>query len=432
MVAIPTKPPAKVSLKSMTCCVVDQGLFCELAVKLAESYGKVYYWVPSYSGFKKITKAMIGYGMPGIELIDDIFQVPIDEVDIYIFPDVYFGWLQTHLRSLGKLVWGAGQGEKMELDRGWMKDEMKKLGLPVGPWARVKGMDALRKYLKENKDQYVKVSEFRGVTETFHAPHYQYVEPKLNELEHELGPLGDITEFIVEASLPDKIEMGIDAYTVDGLYPDHILAGLEIKDVGYAGIFKAMAQFPAPLINFNAKIAPMLKSFGYRGPMSTEVRFGKPDKTMGYMVDFCARQASPPSELYMEFYENLAMIQYMGAAGTMVQPKPIAKYGAQALIHSSWSSTHFQPIDIPAEYKGYVKLKNPCLIDGKYYTIPQNDDLVQCGAVIGFGDTLEDAFEMVREIAKSVKGHYIDIKTDSFEDVEKVIEEADSYGIRIF
>src|SRR5579859_5703937 len=158
MVAMPAKLP---DLSRLTVMVVDQGHFAELAAVLARSFGKVYYWVPAYSGFKKITKARIGYGLEGLELVDDIFQIPIDEVDLYVFPDVYFGWLQTHLRSLGKAVWGAGQGEKMELDRAWMKDEMKKLGLPVGPWKRVKGMDALREYLKANKDQYVKVSEFR-------------------------------------------------------------------------------------------------------------------------------------------------------------------------------------------------------------------------------------------------------------------------------
>ena len=426
MVALPAKLP---DLSKLTIMVVDQGLFAELAAVLARTFGKVYYWVPAYSGFKKITKARIGYGMEGVELVDDIFQISIDEVDLYVFPDVYFGWLQMHLRSLGKAVWGAGLGEKMELDRGWMKDEMKKLGLPVGPWKRVKGMDELREYLKANKDQYVKVSEFRGVTETFHAPHYNFVEPKLDEMALELGPLAKITEFVVEGELPDRVEIGSDMYTVDGQYPSSILAGPEIKDVGYAGVFKPRAEFPKPLTHFDEVIAPMLKDFNYRGPMSTEVRIGKDVK--GFMVDFCARQASPPSELYMEFYENLPMIQFQGANGTLVQPKPLAKYGAQALIHSAWASSHFQPLDIPKELKRFVKLKNPCFIDGKWYTIPQKDDLVQIGGIIGFGDTLDDAFDMVRDIAKHIKGHYIDIKTDSFEDVEKVIDEADSYGIKI-
>lgn len=430
MVSIPSKPAAKVDLSKLTVVCIDQGLFAESACKMAETFGKVYYWVPAYSGFKKITKARIGYGMPGLELIDDVFQVPLDEVDIYCFFDVYFGWLLTHLRSLGKICWGPGQGEKLELDRGWAKDEMKKLGLPVGPWKRVKGMDALREYLRSGKDKYVKVSEFRGISETFFAPHYAFVEPKLDEMALELGPLGTITEFIVEDALPDKIEMGIDAYNVDGAFPTELLSGVEIKDVGYAGIFKKMADFPKPLTHFNTVISPLLKSFGYRGPISTEVRFGKDMK--GYMVDACCRQASPPSELYSEFYLNLDMIQWLGANGTIINPKPIAKYGAQALIHSSWASTHFQPVDIPKELKKYVKLKNPCFIDGRYYTIPQKDDLVQIGAVIGFGETLDEAFDMVREVAKEIKGHYIDIKTDSFADVEKVIEEAAGYGITLF
>lgn len=426
---MPTKSPG-FNFGNLTVMVCDHGLFAELAAVLARTFGKVYYWVPAYSGFKNITKAKIGFGIEGVETVDDIFQIPIDEVDLYVVPDVYLGWLTTHLRSLGKPVWGAGQGEKMELDRGWMKDEMKKLGLPVGPWARVKGIEALRDYLKKNKDQYVKISLYRGVTETFHCPSYRYVEPKLNELEHELGPLGYDCEFIVEASLPDRVEIGSDMYTVDGQYPKNILAGPEIKDVGYAGIFKPRTEFPKPLTHFDEVISPLLKSFGYRGPMSTEVRIGNDGK--GFMVDFCARQASPPSELYMEFYTNLAEIQWSGANGTLVEPKPIAKFGAQALIHSSWASTHFQPLDIPKELKQFVKLKNPAFIDGKWYTIPQKDDLVQIGGIIGFGSTLDEAFDMVREIAKEIKGHYIDIKTDSFQDVEKVIEEADKYGIKLF
>src|SRR5271165_2805875 len=147
MVAIPTKSP---DLSRLTCMVADLGLFAETAAVLARSFAKVYYYVPAQTGFKKITKARIGYGIEGIELVDSLFQIPIDQVDLYVFTDLYMGWEQTHLRSLGKAVWGSGLGEKMELDRGWMKERMKSLGLPVGPWKRIRGMDALREHLKAN------------------------------------------------------------------------------------------------------------------------------------------------------------------------------------------------------------------------------------------------------------------------------------------
>lgn len=430
MVAIPQKPPKKVDLSDLTVLVADRGLFAELAAVLARSFGTVYYFAPAKTGLRNDSGARIGFGLEGVELVDSLFQIPIDEVDLYVFPDQSMGWEQTHLRSLGRTVWGSGYGEKMELDRGWMKERMQELGLPVGPWKSIKGMDALREHLQKNKDQHVRVSQFRVITETFHAPHYGFVEPKLNELEHELGPMAKVTDFIVESALQDKVEIRSDAYTVDGQYPTSILSGFEQKDVGYLGIFKPRAELPKSLTLIDELMAPTLKEFGYRGPLSTGARIGKDQK--GYMVDFIARTPSPPSELCSEFYLNLAMIQYQGANGILVDSKPMAKYGAQATIHSAWSSTHFQPIDIPPELKSFVKLKNPCFIEGRYYTIPQNDDQAQCGAVIGFGDSIEDAFEMVRDISKHVKGHYIDIRTDSFDDFYRVIEEAEGHGFNPF
>ncbi len=421
----------KKDLSQVTCLVADQGLFVELAVTLAETFKKVYYYCPGWtSAFPKVNNTMIGTGLPGIEVVKSLFGDHFDEVDLWVFPDVNFGAEQVHLQSLGKRVFGSRMGEMMELDRAFMKGEMKKRGYPVGGWRIVKGMDALREHLKTNKDQHVKISRFRGSFETFRSPNYKFVEPKLDEVEQSLGAFKHMMEFIVEDDLPDKFEIGSDMYSIDGQFPTKTLAGIEIKDEGFVGIFKARAEFPEQLTRFDKVMSPLLKDFGYRGFYSTEVRIGK-DK-VPYMIDFCGRAASPPNELYQAFYLNLAEIIWEGAGGVCVDPKPAAKYGAEALIHSAWADKGYQPLEIPDEIRPYVKLRNAVKINSRYYVVPQAVGLPEIGAVVGWGDTMEQAIDMVREVAEQVKGYYVEIKLDAFERAQEEISKSEEFGFKIF
>lgn len=429
MVAIPNQPKKK-DLKSITALVIDAGLFVELAVTLSQFYGKVYYTIPSYSGFMRLNGPSIGKGLPGIEVVLDIFGPHFEEIDLFIFPDCYYGDIQMHLVSLGKRVWGARMGEIMELDRIWMKETMKKLGLPVGPYQVVKGMDALREHLKKKKDQYVKISRYRGSFETFNAPDYKFIEPKLDEVEQALGPLKHSVELISEDELPDKFEIGSDMYCIDGQFPTATLAGPEIKDEGFVGIFKKRSEMPEVLTRFDKIMSPMLKEFQYRGFYSTEVRVGK-DK-VPYMIDHCSRAASPPNELYQAFYRNLGDIIWQGAGGVCIDPVPVAKFGAEALIHSSWADSHWLPLDIPEEIRPYVKLRNAMFDRGRYYIVPLGVGLPEIGAVIGFGDTMEQAIDMVKEISEQVKGYYVEIKVEAFDRAAEAIEKGEEYGINLF
>lgn len=422
--------PKKTDLKKICALIVDNGLFVELAVTLGQQYGKVYYHVPSVSGFMKKNGPTIGEGLPGIEVVHDVFGPHFEEIDLFIFPDCYFGDLQIHLVSLGKRVWGARQGEKMELDRVWMKETMKKLGMPVGPYTVLKGMDALRAHLKSNKDQYVKISRYRGSFETFNAPDYKFIEPKLDEVEYALGAMKHDIELISEDALPDKFEIGSDMYCIDGQFPTKTLAGPEIKDEGFIGIFKPRSEMPEALTRFDKIMAPMLKEFQYRGFYSTEVRVGKDN--VPYMIDHCSRAASPPNELYQAFYLNLGDIIWQGAGGVCIDPVPAGKFGAEALIHSSWADKNFLSLDIPDDIKPYVKLRNAMFTKGRYQIIPLSVGLPEIGAVIGFGDTMEAAIDMVKEISDQVKGYYVEIKVEAFERAQEEIAKGEEYGIKLF
>lgn len=107
----------------VTALVVSNGLDVSLAVKLAETYKRVFFWVPKDDEFPRINDGMIGVGMGKVEVIDNPWGKPYDETDLWVFPDLGFGEMQLFLESQGKTVWGSRNGEEMEQDRVAMKKQ---------------------------------------------------------------------------------------------------------------------------------------------------------------------------------------------------------------------------------------------------------------------------------------------------------------------
>jgi hypothetical protein len=364
---------------------------------------------------------MLAHGLEGIEKVDSIFGEHFDEVDIFVFTDIYFSDEQTYLESIGKRVWGSRRGEELELYREVCKAAMAEAGLPVAPWRKVKGIPALREHLKANGDQHVKIDRWRGMFETFHAATYELVEGKLNELQHDMGPFADSWEFIVEDDLPDRVEAGIDSYCIDGEFPSHSLIGIEVKDLGYVGKFVPWAEIPEPLRRWNERMSPVLREYGYRGFLSTEVRIGK-DK-VPHMIDCCARAGSPPNELYQNFYANLAEIVWDGADGQMVNPESVGKWGVEVIVESDFAEEHWLPVDVPDEIRANVKLFNAVKVDGRYWIAPQDEKMSQIGAIVGYGDTLEAAMQMVDKVAEKLSAFRLKVPRGSLEQAQKQFEE---------
>lgn len=417
-----------VNLKDKVALVYDNGLFVEIAKTLSKSFKKVYYYMPWKNGFPKSNQYVVGEGIEGIERIHDFWDY-VNKADIIIFPDIYDGDLQAELVKQNKLVWGSRRGEEMELYRDRMKRHMEKVGLYVTPYKVITGLDDLREYLKENDNVWVKQNITRGDFETFHSKNYQIIEPVLDELEHNLGRLKTIKKFIVEDALDDAVETGMDLYTIDGQFPSHTLTGIEVKDLGYVGKILPYSEISEKLTDFNTKMIPAFKAFGYRGFMSTEIRVSK--NKPPYMVDFCARAGSPPNELYQLMYKNLAEIIWYGATGIMIDPITTKKYGVEALIHSSWADKNWQAVTFPAKYRDNIKLRNACRIDGLYYAVPQSVGLPEIGAVVAEGDTLEEAIEKVKQIAETVEGHYIEIKIESIDKACEQFKQLEEFGVKI-
>jgi hypothetical protein len=414
--------------KSKTVLVYDNGLFIEFARTLAKDFGKVLYYVPWQSGFPKSNIMLIGQGVPGIKRVDSFWNI-LDEIDVFCFPDVYEGPLQVHLQGLGKRVWGGRMGEDLELCRVDSKEHLKSIGIDIGPYKVITGLAALRDYLKNHDDQYVKISRTRGDMETFHAENYDLIEPKLDELEYMLGAKKKIMEFVVEEAINDAVEIGYDGYCIDGKFPKNAMAGIEVKDKGLVMKTLPYASLPEEVRGVNDKLAPTFREFGYRGFFSSEIRITR-DLTP-YVIDPCARMGSPPGELFQLMVRNWADIVWEGSMGTVVEPIFDAKWGAELLLLSSWADKNWQPVEFPKSIRDNVKLRNLTIIEGKYYVVPQSVGLPEIGAVVATGDSMQGAIDEVRRLADKVTGHYLEVVPDSLDEAKDQFEKLKEFGIKI-
>jgi hypothetical protein len=278
----------KIRLSDKICLVVDNGQFTYMAQYLSKYFKKVYYY-KSYNakGFPSPNDYYSGYGLDGVTHVNDIFDKTndynFDKVDLFCFFDLYYGSLQEQLVSMGKRVWGAKTGEEMELDRWGFKLKLKELGLPVATSKKVIGVKNLIAYLKLHPNQYVKISRFRGLIETFKVEYYETSKYMIDQITSDLGALQDIMPFICEDKVDAIFEDGFDSYSVDGQYPKKNIYGVEIKDACYACKVIDYDQLPKHIKEVNKKFAPYFKSKNYASMISTETRLTK--AKVGYFID---------------------------------------------------------------------------------------------------------------------------------------------------
>jgi hypothetical protein len=306
---------------------------------------------------------------------------------------------------------------------------LKSLGIPIGPYKVVTGLDALRGHLQEHDDQYVKISRSRGDMETFRSKNYRLIEPRLDELEHSLGAMKKIMQFVVEDAIPDAVEIGYDGYCIDGRFPKQAMWGIEVKDKSFVMQCAPYNALPKQVRSVNEKMAGTLKNFGYRGFISSELRVTKDG--IGYAIDPCARAGSPPSELYQIMVKNWSDILWEGAEGVLVEPEFVAKWGAELLLLSSWATKNWQAVEFPPSLRENVKLRQLTVIEGKYYFVPQMSDMPEIGAVVATGNTMEAAIKECKRIAGLVEGHYVEVIDGSLDEASAEFEKLAKFGIQV-
>lgn len=416
------------NLKTKTICVVDNGLFVSFARMLAKDFAKVYYACPMWhSSFPRSQQLRVGTGFDDIEYVKFPLSVA-DKVDRWVFLDLYYSDLQLYLEDNGARVWGARLGEELELYRWQFHNYLKSIGLPTPSSKLVVGFDELRNLLRKEENKFIKTSFVRGDFETFKHDNYVLSEPRLDEIEHNIGPVKHDYEFIVEDEIPNAVEVGYDGFSVDGEFPSHAMLAYEVKDCGMIGIALPYGKLADPVRLINTRLAPALKGYRYRGFLSTEIRYTKDKRA--YFIDPCCRLGTPSNELLQELFDGWGQVLWDGAEGKLTSPVVKNRYAVMAVIGSEWAVNDWQALHYPASLDPFVKLRFHCRIEGKDYVAPQVVGLPDLGGVVGTGATLLEAIQQCKERSEQIRGYQIKCDLQSLDRAIETIQKGQSYGIK--
>lgn len=396
------------------------GSYTFMAERFAQDFGSVKYFSAWQSGFSCSKDFLPGVGLSDVERVQDLFEV-IDKIDMCFFCDVGAGDLQEYLRRQGIPVFGCGAAQVLETDRLHLKHELETAGLPTAKYRVVHGIDELRRVLQKEKNLYIKFSYFRGDMETFHHRNWFASETWLDNFALNLGPYGKIATFLIEEPIEgDAVEVGYDGYAVDGVLPENIMWGYEVKD---AAFIATTDPLPGRLQNNAAAWSEILQEYKYRGIISTEVRVTK-DKD--FLIDATCRCPSPPSEIECALIENFSDIIWEGANGKLIEPEYKARYGAEFILSSDWIVDH--PLALKIDKPDNVFIHGHFQIKGNDYAVVP-EEFPEFGGAVGTGDTLEEAIAEAFEAAESVDGHRVHFDSSAMSEALETIERGEKLGL---
>ena len=202
-------------LSEKTACIIDNGFFLPVARRLSKKFGRVLYHRPWAKSYPVLNEGVIGDGFSDVEHCLDPWSVK-DEVDCFVFPDLYHRGMQKELRSQGFPVWGAGDGMMLETHREFFLGKLNELGLDLPPHEEVQGITELGKYLKTRENIFIKYSFWRGSWETYHWRSWKQDAHRLDCWAVRFGGANEYIKFLCFDEIQTKLEIGGDTYCVDG------------------------------------------------------------------------------------------------------------------------------------------------------------------------------------------------------------------------
>jgi hypothetical protein len=410
------------NLKGKSALCWDNGIFFEFALALSKEYGQVYYYAPYVDAYPGMPKAVMGSEWVDGAQLDTFDGHPvrriinpwdyIDDVDVVIFPDCYDEDVQSYLKRKGKPVFGALRGAKLELDRYQAKEVFRRHGMDVPPVERIVGMNKLRAYLQnpQNRNVWLKIARFRLHFETFHHESYERTAPMLAKLDWELGPLKDITEFVVERDVDAVVEEGIDTYSVNGQFPRQIVQGTESKDSAFACAFFAWDDISRGNRLIIDKLSGVLAETGYQGLLCTETRTTAEGRS--YLIDPCTRGGFPSLNCWSAMCDNLGEITWEVAHGRMVEPRVGQRYGLEAIVRSKWLQHNHQALRFPDAVREHVKIKNVIKIDGNYFALNLHGS-PEFASIVAAAGSFGECIEILERVVPQIDGVGLSIDADA-------------------
>ncbi len=419
-------------VEEVIACVLDYGSFTGLAEKFAETMKKVYYYSPVEKEFRDIKDAAIGEGLSKVIKLENIFDLDIFKtIDLFVFPDIGYGGLQEHLRSLGKSVWGSMGADELELNRDLFIQVLKEVGLPVIKSKTINGLSALAKYLKQVENKWVKINSYRENMETWYHLNYDQSSRRLESLAVIFGGAKEQVIFVVQDTIESDMELGYDGWSVDGKFPSKSFQGYELKNELYLGSLLKNSELPGEINYINEKMSPVLKGYGYRNWWATEIRVSEGTP---YFIDPTCRHPGQTGEHQWETCTNLADVIWQGANGIVVDPIFSHKFSAEATLHYTALSdnkavpSEWRVLEVPKKIKKWVKLYHYCIIDDIFHFPPSKSD--ELGVVLGVGNTVEEAINHLQSNLDAMKHLPIHANISGFNELLNSILEAEKHGIK--
>jgi len=417
-----------------TVLVIDTGWYCEIASRLADEFGEVFYWSPWQGDFPYAQDIAPGSGLPGVIRVRDLFDY-VDAADLVVFPADGYEDLQAALERSGKRVWGSRRGGELERDRFALKGYLQQHGLPVIESEAVIGLGKLYEVLHKHKYDgwYVKLNRgYRGDMETFHHQDWDRTRDWFYRTAAALGPMGDRTVWMLEPPV-EGFEGGADTYSVDGQMPGEVIIGYEIKDSCYVSTTKPYSNLPMPLRQGFDALVDWFSATGYKNLFSTEVRID--DGGTAYLIDLAARFPWPPSATWMANCENLGEIFYYGAEGVLVEPQFTHRFAVELGLTSPWlGDERWLCLDIPERVKPWIRLHGAARFGDKHWLRPQRGrgERGYLGSVVGTSNSFVEARRICIERAKQVEGLRVEFVEDDLKKAEKEIAKGEAAGISFF
>lgn len=401
----------------------SNGFYLPIAISLSKHFDHTYFYSRHEGDFERISQDKIGTGIEGIERISHWLNY-IDDIDIFILPALNWEAEGEYLRSIGKKVWGGCQSEQLEKDRILFRKELESCGLPVAKAEIAEGMDDLREKLKGQKDKWIKETQgYRGQTETKHFTSESNQNGFFTNLENDLGGLKNDIKFLICDPIDAVTEVGTDTFCVNGVMPENIITGIEIKDIGFLGKHDTQKNSPKPCQEVNGKFEEVLKKYNHTGAYSTEIRYTKDG--ISYYTDPTIRFPQPPSFLYIDWITNWYDIITGAVEGKLVEPEFSHKYGAEIILKSSYVCENNLTVSFDKKFADFVKLKASYVRDGVNYVVRMKDvgvEMEQFGSAVGFGETPDAAIANAMKVVETIECDEFNYASDALDKAMKELE----------
>jgi len=409
----------------MTAVVFDHGMFLELALRLGRDLKKVYYATPWETAMSRYESRVIGDGYEEIERVEDIFDV-IEKVDFAVFPDVHHGGMQLYFERQGIPIWGARRGDRLELNKLMFKRLQAELGMNHADYDVIEGVEKLREHFKKEKDRWIKITpQYRGNVESSHHEDYLSSRGFLADVSQQFGLFQDHIKFLSEKPIKAKLESGLDTYCVDGKHPKVAIQGYEAKDMAYFAAVQQYNEIPEEVTLPNEYLWPILKRERFRQFLSTEVKIT--DDGESFLLEPTCRLPSPAGEEQMELYGNIAEIIAEGAKGNLVEPELTGQFACEAMVEHNGDEAFPRELTIPKGVRKWVKLYNTAKVGNRLWIGPGSTII---GAVVGIGDTPDEALEHLKSNAAELDGQPLTIRVEAIAPLLEQIGHAEEQGVK--